>query len=174
MDEIPYEIERKYLIRRPDAAWLGKLPDRSEIVQTYLVEPEGGGRARVRMRRRNGITTCTYTIKRRVNELRAIELEREISPEEYDRLLKQADPTRAPIHKTRCCLPYCGQLFEIDLYPFWNDRAIMEIELKDESQAVLWPPEIELIREVSSDRRYSNAALAKWLAKTGGEKGWIE
>ncbi len=174
MDDVPYEIERKFLIRRPDEMWLKTLPDRSEIVQTYLIEPEGGGRARVRMRTRNGITTCTHTIKRRVNELRAVELEREIGREEYDRLLEQADPTRAPIRKTRCCLPYRGQLFEIDLYPFWDDRAIMEIELENEEQPVALPPEIELIREVSSDRRYSNAALAKWLAETGGEKGWTE
>ena len=41
VDDVPYEIERKFLIRRPDEMWLKTLPDRSEIVQTYLIEPEG-------------------------------------------------------------------------------------------------------------------------------------
>lgn len=166
MENVPFEIERKYLIRRPEEDWLRTLPDRSEIVQTYLVTPEDGGRARVRKRTRNGATVYTHTIKRRVNDLRAVELEREIDAEEYEKLLERADPKRRTLYKTRCCLTYRGQLFEIDLYPFWTDRAIMEIELEDESQPVELPPEIELMEEVSSDRRYSNAALAKWLAGT--------
>ena len=162
----PFEIERKFLIRRPEESWLSTLSDRSEIVQTYLTGPEGGGRARVRKRSRGNKTEYTHTVKRRVNDLRAIELEEIINAEEYEELLKQADPKRKTLYKTRCCLPYRGQVFEIDLYPFWEDRAIMEIELRDEEQAVDFPPEIELIAEVSSDRRYSNAALAKWLAET--------
>ena len=171
MENEAFEIERKYLIRRPDDAWLRKVSERSEIVQTYLVTPEGGGRARVRMRTQNGVVTCTHTIKRRVNDLRAVELEREIDKEEYEQLLKQADPERRTLYKTRCVLPYRGQLFEIDLYPFWQDQAVMEIELEDESQPVELPPEIELIREVSSDKRYSNAALAKYLAEADKQEG---
>ena len=37
----------------------------------------------------------------------------------------------------------------------------MEIELADEAEAVALPPEIEIIKEVTRDRRYTNAALAK-------------
>ena len=164
MGPIPYEIERKFLIRRPDEAWLNAAAERSEIVQTYLVEPEGGGRARVRMRSRGGVTQYTHTVKRRVNDLRAEEWEREIDEAEYAQLLKLADPTRETLHKTRYCLPYEGQIFEIDLYPFWTEQAIMEIELTDEGQPVRFPPEVEILREVSADRSYSNAALARRLA----------
>ena len=32
------------------------------------------------------------------------------------------------IRKTRYCLTYKNQYFEIDIYPFWNDKAILEIE----------------------------------------------
>ncbi len=167
MQSEPYEIERKYLIRRPDEAWLRTLPDRSEIVQTYLVSQKDGERARVRKRTRDGAAVYTHTVKRRVNDLRAVEREREIDAAEYAGLLELADPKRRTLYKKRYCLPYRGQLFEIDVYPFWSDRAIMEIELEDEAQPVELPPEIELIEEVSSDRRYSNAALAKWLAETG-------
>ena len=31
------------------------------------------------------------------------------------------------IRKTRYCLTYESQYFEIDIYPFWNDKAIVEI-----------------------------------------------
>ena len=58
-------------------------------------------------------------------------------------------------------LAYEGKDFEIDVYPFWQDRAVMEIELADEAEAVKLPPEIEIIKEVTRDRRYTNAALAR-------------
>ena len=58
-------------------------------------------------------------------------------------------------------LPYDGKDFEIDVYPFWQDKAVMEIELTDEMETVMLPPEIEIIKEVTGDRRYTNAALAK-------------
>ena len=52
-------------------------------------------------------------------------------------------------------------MFEIDVYPFWKDRAIMEIELDDEGQEIVFPPEIQIIAEVTTDRRYTNSSLAK-------------
>ena len=52
-------------------------------------------------------------------------------------------------------------MFEIDVYPFWNDRAIMEIELDYEGQEIVFPPEIQIIAEVTADKRYTNSSLAK-------------
>ena len=37
----------------------------------------------------------------------------------------------------------------------------MEIELSEETETVKLPPEIEIIRDVTADRRYTNAALAR-------------
>ena len=36
----------------------------------------------------------------------------------------------------------------------------MEIELTDEAQTLSFPPEIEVIREITDDGRYTNVALA--------------
>ena len=47
------EIERKYLIAMPDEAVL-QSADASEIVQTYLVNPEKGATERVRSRTSGG------------------------------------------------------------------------------------------------------------------------
>ena len=58
-------------------------------------------------------------------------------------------------------LAYGGKEFEIDVYPFWLDKAVMEIELTDEEEPVALPPEIEIIRDVTADRRYTNASLAR-------------
>ena len=53
-----------------------------------------------------------------------------------------------------------NQYFEIDLYPFWDDKAIVEIELNDENQDIELPKQLKLIREVTDDPNYKNSSLA--------------
>ena len=160
MKDSIFEIERKYLIRFPDRELLNSCSGKTEITQTYLLSRDGRT-ARVRKRGLDGEYTYTHTQKTRISDVKRIELEREISQEEYERLLQDADPTRSVIHKTRYCLDYREQMFEIDVYPFWTDRAIMEIELESEEQEILFPPAVQIITEVTSDKRYTNSSLAR-------------
>lgn len=152
-----FEIERKFLIRMPELTRLEKLGEKTAIVQTYLNTEEGS--ARVRKRGREGCWTYTHTEKKRLSDLRRIEREREVDEAEYLRLLESSDPQRRVIYKDRYCLEYMEQLLEIDIFPFYSDRAFLEIELEDEGQAVHLPDWVEVIKEVTSDRRYTNAAL---------------
>ena len=161
MNQNGYEIERKFLIRRPAAAWLEANCEGSDIIQTYLKTEATGHSDRVRRREGKDGVVYTHTVKRRISDLRREEQEREISEREYLALLQRADPERRSIEKRRYVLAYEGKDFEIDVYPFWQDRAVMEIELADEAEAVKLPPEIEIIKEVTRDRRYTNAALAR-------------
>ena len=73
----------------------------------------------------------------------------------------QEDTTKRQIRKTRYCLTYENQYFEFDVYPFWKDKAIVEIELSDENATVIFPKEIKVIKEVTDDDAYKNASLAK-------------
>ena len=155
------EIERKFLIKYPDMPMLERCAVGTEITQTYLVSEAKGETARVRKRGMDGAYTYTHTVKTKISDMRRVEIEREVSAEEYDLLLQDADPKRSTIFKQRWCLRYEGQLFEIDIFPFWQDKAIMEIELTDEAQPVVFPPEIEIIKEVTHDKRYTNASMAK-------------
>lgn len=116
---------------------------------------------RVRQRGADGHYVYYLTTKRTVSDLKRVEIERRLSEREYLRLLMDADPTRRPIRKDRYCLTYDNQYFEIDVYPFWDDRAIVEIELRDEAQTVRFPEKLRLIREVTDDAAYKNAALAR-------------
>ena len=161
MNQNGYEIERKFLIRRPAAAWLEANCQGSDIIQTYLKTEALGHSDRVRRRAGKNGVVYTHTVKRRISDLRREEQEREISEAEYRALLQRADPERRSIEKRRYVLAYEGKEFEIDVYPFWQDRAVMEIELADEAETVKLPPEIEIIKEVTQDRRYTNAALAR-------------
>lgn len=158
----PYEIERKFLIEYPDLSWLDNNPycKRIEVIQTYL-KSDAGEEVRVRQRGVNGSYVYFQTIKQEVSGAKRIETERRLSQVEYLRLLMEADTTKKQIRKTRYCLTYKNQYFEIDIYPFWNDKAIMEIELSDENAEIVFPEEIKIIKEVTDDDDYKNASLAR-------------
>ncbi len=157
----PYEIERKFLIEYPDTEWLENTPNcqRIEIIQTYL-NARGGDEMRVRQRGMGENFTYTLTIKRKVTDVKRVEIERRLSKDEYLRYLMDADTTKRQIRKTRYCLTYENQYFEIDVYPFWSEQAVCEIELSDESAEIVFPDRIKVIREVTDDDSFKNASLA--------------
>ena len=157
----PYEIERKFLISYPDTRWLESNPacQKVEIIQTYLNSGDGE-ETRVRQRGADGNYVYTMTKKRTISGIKRVEVEKRLSQAEYLNLLMEADTSRHPIRKTRYCLTYDNQYFEIDVYPFWNNKAIVEIELSDEGDEIRMPPQIEVIREVTDDQSYKNSALA--------------
>ena len=158
----PYEIERKYLIEYPDIKWLdgNSACQRIEIIQTYL-KSNSDEDVRVRQRGVDGHYIYFQTIKKKVSDLKRVEIERRLSQSEYLELLMDADTSRKQIRKTRYCLTYKNQYFEIDVYPFWNDKAIAEIELNDENAEIVFPKQIKVIKEVTDDDSYKNASLAK-------------
>lgn len=156
------EIERKFLIAMPDEGVLARQDGArcDEILQTYLLS-EGGVTARVRARRGTSGIVYTATEKRRLTDLTAIEDEREVTEEEYRALLLRRDGALTPIEKRRYAIPYGGHTLEIDVYPFWQRQAVLEVELPSEDTPLTLPPFIRVIREVSGDRRYKNVALAR-------------
>jgi CYTH domain-containing protein/thymidylate kinase len=158
----PVEIERKYLIEYPDLAALDADPmcRKVEIVQTYLKAPEGE-EYRVRRRGENGHYTYYETVKSTGGGIKRLQLERRLDEEHYLDLLDEADPECMPVEKTRYYLTYEKQYFEIDVYPFWKDRAIVEIELSSEDQEVIFPPQLKMIREVTGEKEFKNASLAR-------------
>lgn len=159
----PMEIERKYLIARPHQKALEQLPncERVDIVQTYLKSEDPAEERRIRQRGCNGNYIYFMTRKKKAKGIGRVEIEERLSQEEYISLLVEADPAYRPIHKERYCLSENGLYYEIDIYPEWNDKAIMEIELHSEDQEVVFPEEIDVIREVTGNPAYSNHELAK-------------
>jgi len=160
-DLAPYEIERKFLIEYPSVEWLESLPNcqRVEIVQTYL-RSEPDHEVRIRQRGSEGNYIYYLTEKSITPTHKRMELQRRLSEREYLTLLMQADPGLRQISKTRYCLTHAGQYFEIDLFPCWDDQAMVEIELTSEDQEVHFPKELKVIREVTGDPNYRNAVIA--------------
>ena len=105
------------------------------------------------------------TTKEWVSEAKRIETEKRISEKEYLKLLMKADMSLRPVRKTRYCLSENGQYFEIDVYPFAKETAILEVELPDANADIKFPKNIEIIKEVTNDKQYSNAEIARQFPK---------
>ena len=164
--ELPREIERKYLIQKPDLEMLQQMPDCriDDITQTYLIFKEDGFVRRVRKRGKQGQWEYTYTRKKKIGFGERIELEDTISEAQYLELLKEADKTHQNVRKIRCCIPYENQLLEIDIYDFSQKYATLEIELPDIATPVHLPEWLKVIADVTEKKGYSNFALSQNLA----------
>ncbi len=153
---------RKYLIRYPDTEKLMCMRSarKLEITKTYLHAPEDES---IWLRKSGSGGHYTYMeITRRwpVSEER-IEVERRLTAEEYLRLLQEADPSYKEVTKTRYCFAYRNTYFQIDLYPFWNNRAIAIVEqLKDTDRKVEFPDWIDVVSDVTDDPEYKNKKIA--------------
>ena len=143
-----YEIERKYLIDLPDERFLAAQPDCAvwDIEQIYLLGEPGETR-RIRRVVENGQTRCYQTTKRRVSAATADERESQIGESEYNRLRAERDPSLQTILKRRYRIPFAGRT--------------LEIELESEEEPVHIPDWLRVRREVTSEKRYKNVALAR-------------
>lgn len=153
------EIERKFLVELPD---LNALDIRRKIgiTQTYLSRGENDSQRRVRRINENGKVRYTYTEKVFLTAVTREENEFEITESEYEHYLSETDKRFAPVRKTRYCFDYHGQHFELDTYPFSGKLAIMELELASPEQVIDFPDSVNVLRDVSADKKYSNSALA--------------
>ena len=157
------EIERKYLIRYPDIGRLlaQKGVEQWEIVQIYLTVSGPNETRRIRQVVSGGRIRYFKTFKKRLSDLSNEEDEGEIDQLEFIRLSREVQPGCKPLGKTRYRIPYKGHVLEFDVYPFWQDRAILEIELEREDEGAAIPDYVHIIRDVSADPAYKNRSLAE-------------
>ncbi len=156
------EIERKFIIELPDPRRMVEMDGyrADEITQTYLKSPKRITH-RVRKRMTCGESRYTETKKVRIDGMSSYEDEREITAEEYERLLCERDTECTDVIKVRHSFLYDGKTVEIDVYPVWQRSCIMEIELDSRDEQISLPPFICVITEVTGNRAYSNAAMAR-------------
>ena len=162
----PLEIERKFLIYYPNIKELESMPNctKVDITQTYLKSVDDTER-RVRARGINGDYLYYLTEKRKISNLKRIELEKRLTQDEYLALLMESDNKLHTIHKTRYCLSENNQYFEIDIYPEWDNQAIMEIELSSDGEEIKTPKFIKVFKDVTDDESYKNYEMAKEMPK---------
>ena len=158
----PIEIERKYVIALPDISEMSKFEDYSvsKITQDYLTSSPHVTH-RVRKREYKDFAVYTETKKIRVDKMSSLEDEINITEEEYRELLKLKSPAHKTVNKIRHTFKYLNHLIEIDVYPEWKRSCILETELESREEEAAMPPFIKIIREVTGEKAYSNAGMAR-------------
>ena len=164
------EIERKFLIKFP-SSWealselFDDIVDVKRITQTYLKPKGDEPSSRVR-KTIEGLTGDTKTIyhynqKKPVETGTHEETEREINEKQYNKYMEDPYPGKGPVEKTRFVFKYNDQIFELDVFkgPL-KGLAILEIELDNKDDTVELPPFLEVIKEVTEDKKFTNFALA--------------
>lgn len=160
---VPMEIERKYIVAKPDISAFPVAHETILITQTYLICNEPGMECRVREWTQYGGTTYFKTVKRSTGPgvFERVEEEDVITQEEYRILLNYADPHRRRIVKTRTCFVFENQYFELDdLRSVQPDLYLLEVELTDRQQEVTLPPFLEIYRDVTGNPQFSNRELS--------------
>lgn len=163
----PLEIERKWLIEYPNVEELSKMEDYdyTEIWQTYTDYMEHNAFGRIRKRGKDGKYTYTKTFKRKISDLTRVEYEEEITPEEYKKIMEYRKKGYNTINKVRNTFMYKGFKYEVDVFPFWDDRAFLECEVDSEDTEIPIPDCVKVIKEVSFDPRYKNSVLAQKIIR---------
>lgn len=171
-EPIPKEVERKFLIKKPTSEELETLGciSKTNIIQTYLKSDDSKIERRVRQRgtKQDGFNFY-YTEKVDIGVGERLEQENKITPNEYISYLAEADTSLHQISKIRRCFIYDKKYYEMDIYPFNDEYAILEIELNDINEEINLPP-LTIVKEVTNDKAFKNYSLAHTLSFKNIEK----
>ena len=160
------EIERKFRLRTapPMHELAARESDRWRVEQVYLRRIEGPYHRRIRrIEHADGSVEHVLTRKASMGDgtIARHEHEEPLSEADYGALLADADPERRPIRKTRHVVPHGHHVLEVDVFEEPPDLVVVEVELDAVDDEVSLPPWLGAWREVTTDTRYFNAALAR-------------
>lgn len=164
------EAERKFLVNFP-TSWSAfsemfeDLIDVKRISQTYLESEKDkqSGRVRKTIEGLTGETNVVYHYNEKQFVETGVHKEKEqaITKAEYEKALKKCQPGKTEVQKTRFVFKYNDQVFELDVFKgALKGLAILEIELKDIKDTVELPPFLKVIKEVTTDKKFTNYYLA--------------
>jgi CYTH domain-containing protein len=156
------EIERKFLAVSPDLSHPALASARAlDVEQTYLEPDERGGSHRVRRVAEAGHVRYYETVKRQVGLGTRHEDESEIDAAAAAALLSRQLPQTRVIRKRRLVFEDGGHTWELDCFDDPPGLFLLEVELESLDVAASPPGFIRVVREVTDDDTYSNAALAR-------------
>lgn len=157
----PMVKKRKYLIAMPDIELL-KSRYRAvgiDMVQTYLAMTNPAIERRVRRQKNGEEALFFYTEKHFRPDGTKWDTERPITEKEYGRYMLEADPALGSVSKVKYRFVYDSCRFEIDVYPFSAERAVLFCYSEKPERSA--PPELEIISDVTGKAEYKNKQLAK-------------
>ena len=157
----PMVRKRKFLVEMPDVNVLmeryGAVP--LDMMQTYLNVTQPDVERRIRQQENGDDYLYFYTEKHTRPDGERWATEKPISEKDYIRYLMQSDSALHSVRKTKYRFVYADLRFELDVYPFSEDKAILFMYAPAPDSPM--PPEIRVLREVTGETAYKNRQLAR-------------
>jgi hypothetical protein len=162
---VPQQRERRFLVEHVRSLPPSAVTTRIEQVHLARRHPEVERRIR-RVVQTSGLGRpgglYVYTERQVTADGQRLTRERTLSgAKEYQALLAERDPTRAPLIKERTSFVWADQYFQLDRTT--GPRGVvelLEVELTEQQPAPVLPPFVRVGADVSEDPAYRNAALA--------------
>lgn len=154
---------RRFLVKNPKKSDLSKLSNyyKKDIIVTYLKNKDA-----VRVVKQIKTRGTNYSfIYQEYNKDNLQDISSKyITEREYISLLLDADIIKHQIIKEQYCFIWNDLYYELNVYSFCDDYAIIEMELESEiSQDNIKFPPLVLIKEITEDLNYNEFRLAKEL-----------
>lgn len=151
LSDLNLEIERKFIVTGEPSFENMQVLRREELVQYYA---EDGARYRRSVNREDRAVRHYRTTKQDAGYGTSLEDEQEVSAELF---YLSIQPDSPKVEKVRVTFLYDGVEFTLDTLK--DGRMFLEVELEAIDVAVNLPP--WTLTEVTGDKTYSNAALAR-------------
>jgi len=157
----PMIQKRKFLVEMPDVPALSRRYNALalEMMQTYLTMANPSVERRIRQQKNGEDYLYFYTEKHFMPDGAKWDTEKPISEKSYIRYLMEGDSALHSVRKTKYRFIYNGCRFELDVYPFSQERAVLFMYSGSADAAM--PPELKVLREVTGDPAYKNRQLAR-------------
>lgn len=157
----PMTRKRKFLVDMPDVAALAQRYNALalDMMQTYLTMANPSVERRIRQQKNGEDYLYFYTEKHFMPDGTKWDTEKPISEKTYIRYLMEGDSALHSVRKTKYRFIYEGCRFELDVYPFSQDKAVLFMYSGGADTPM--PPEITVQREVTGDPAYKNRQLAR-------------
>ena len=131
------------------------------ILDVMLPDIDGFTVTRRIRQQRNGEDYLYFYTEKHMTESGQWETEKPIAEKQYIRYLMEGDTSLHAVHKIKYRFTYNTTAFEIDVYPFCAERAVMRAALPVGQNTLDVPPQIEILREVTGDPAFKNRQLAR-------------
>lgn len=163
---ISLRIQKKYLVSLNDSdlSFLNQENATTiHIEQTYLETTPY--EKRLRKRTYKGESTYELTIQKKGENGKSILVStKHLTDKEYQRFL-ELYPHFQTLEKDRTSFMYNRQYFNLDVFPFNGNMAILEVYPTNENSIINIPSDFKIIKEVTDDPNYQMANMVNVLSE---------
>ena len=151
-------VEKKYLISMPDVEQLMKNKQcrKVHVKQHYIIDETRQEKEKIVLRRENNKNFYYKVVKKN-----KVKYSNSFTADKYINKLEDENKKFYHIHKDRYYYIFDSRCIKIDVFPFWKDKAILEVDVLNDRENIKFPKFVHIIEDVTDNEAYKNYYLAE-------------